>query len=579
MDGPETVMTVDPITVEVIRHRLLSGAREMATNLMRTAYNTVVYEIRDFGIGIYDRRGRMVAEAPGLTILARANDFALGKVIDFLGYEKIHPGDAILLNYPYWSSAHTLDVACVTPIFIGDALVGFTAVRIHWLDLMQKDAGYCLDTTDMYQEGIFFPCTKIYRRGELNEDIVNILRFNSRMPERVLGDMHAQISACRIGEKRTAEIVERFGLDVYEAAIEQIMDHGERMARLRLAALPRGTWSAEDYLDGDGIDDRLVKMKATVTITEDEMIVDWTGSDPATKGPINLPFGETLALSSLVFKALTTPESPANEGNFRPLRVIAPEGCLMHAMPPSPTFTLWTGLLAGEVILKALAPAMPDLVPACSGGDVCSMMGLGVNPRTGRAWLEATNEAVGFGGHAHGDGENGIMHMTEPGCRNNPVEVLETKAPLFIEHYGLRPDSGGVGFHRGGLGISRAYRFLADSTAAMIVYKTKTRPWGIGEGHSGENCHVILNPDTDHPEVTGGFYRPMAAGEVLVNNSGGGGGWGDPFRRDPKRVLEDVRLGYVTVESARIDYGVSVDTVQWHIDEAETASLRAARDH
>jgi N-methylhydantoinase B len=566
--------TIDPITVEVIRHRLLSAAREMATNLMRTAYNTIVYEIRDFGLGIYDRQGRMVAEAPGLTIFLRANDFALRSVVEFIGLANMHAGDVFLLNYPYWSSAHTLDMFVCSPIFLRRRLVGFTGVRIHWLDLKARYAGYCLDTTDMYQEGLVFPCTRIYRRGELNDDVVNLLRFNSRFPDRVLGDMHAQISACRIGERRTAEIIDEYGLEVYEAAIKQIMDHGERLARRTLSELPTGTWSAEDYMDGDGVDDRLVKMKATVTVTPDEMVVDWTGSDPAVKGPINLPFGQTVGVASLVFKAVTTPLTPATDGNFRPLRVIAPPGSLMHAMPPVATFTLWTGLLAGEVILKALAQGMPALVPACSGGDVCSMMGLGTNPRTGRAWLEATNEGVGFGGFAGGDGENGIMMLAEPGCRNNPVEVLETKAPLFIERYGLRTDSGGPGLHRGGLGISRAYRFLADSTAAMMVYKTRTRPWAIGEGQSGENNHVIINPGTDREELRGGLYRPMASGEVLLNNSGGGGGWGDPFEREPSKVLADVREEYVSLEAARREYGVSIDAERWVVDEAETTRLR-----
>jgi len=567
---------VDPITTEVIRHRLLSVANEMATNLMRTAYNTIVYEIKDLGIGVYDRQGRMVAEAPGLTIFTRANDRALASLIDFVGFENFEPGDAFLLNYPYWSSAHTLDVFVSSPIFATGQLVGFTAVRIHWLDLKQKHAGYSLNTTSMYEEGLVFPCTRIYRRGELQEDIVNILKFNSRMPDRVLGDMFAQISACRIGEKRTTEIVERYGADVYEAANEQIMEHGERLARLKLAELPTGTWTAEDYVDGDGIEDQLVRMRATVTVTPDEMVIDWTGSSPTTKGPINLPVGLTVSMSSLIFKGITTPHTPANDGDFRPLRVIAPPEIFMHAQPPDPTFTLWPGILCGEVILKALAQGMPDLVPACSGSDVCSMMGLGVNPRTGRSWLEATNEGVGFGGHVDGDGENGIMHLTEPGCRNNPVEVLETKSPMFIGHYGLRADSGGPGEHRGGLGVSRSYRFLADSTSAMMVYKTRTRPWAIGDGVSGENNHVIMNPGTEHERVAGGHYRHVGAGDVLVNNSGGGGGWGDPFARDPAYVLEDVLDGYVTLEGAARDYGVAVDLERRIIDEEETARLRAA---
>ena len=567
---------VDSITTEVIHHRLLSAAKEMARNLMRTSYNTIVYEIRDFGLGIYDAQGDLLAEAPGLAIFTRSNDYALKNAIDFVGRENIERGDVLLLNYPYWSSAHTLDVAAFAPIYHDDELVGFTAARIHWLDLKQKDAGYVLDSTDMHQEGLFFPCTKIHRRGELQQDIVNIVRFNSRFPERTVGDMLAQVSACVTGAQRVEEIVERFGRDDFVAAGQEIADHGEALARAGLAELPKGTWSAEDFVDDDGVAvGELVKMACTVTIAEDEMVVDWSASDDQVSGPINLPYGITMALSSLIFKALTTPDTPATAGNFRPLRIIAPEGNLMHATPPAPTFTLWTGLLAGEVILKALAQGMPDRVPACSGGDVCTMMGLGMDSRTGRPWLEATNEAIGFGGHAGGDGENGIMHLTEPGCRNNPVEVLEVKSPMLIEEYSLRQDSGGPGKYRGGLGITRVYRFVEPSTAITLVKKTKTRPWGMEGGDTGENCHMILRPGTDQEAVVGGVYESMAAGEVLSNNSGGGGGWGSAFERDPGSVLDDVREGYVSAAAAKRDYGVVIDEASMQIDEAATAAARA----
>jgi N-methylhydantoinase B len=566
---------VDSITVEVIRNYLLSAAREMARNLMRTSYSTIVYEIRDFGLGLYDKQCRLLAEAPGLAIFTRANDYALRKIVEFHGLEQLYPGDVILLNYPYWSSTHTLDVTAASPIFHRDQLVGFTAVKQHWLDLKQKDAGYCLDSVDMHQEGLFFPCSKIYKQGVLNKEIEDIIRFNCRMPDRVLGDMNAQISSCRTGERRVAELVEKFGLDTYELAAKEILDHGERLARARLAALPKGTWSAEDWVDDDGIDkDTLVKIKATVTISDEEMVVDFSGSSPATRGPINIPFGCTLGVAGLIFKAITTPDSPANDGNFRPLRVEAPPGTLMHAVPPAATFTLWPALLATEVVTKALAQGLPDIVPACSGGDVCSMMGVGVNPRNGKMWIEATNEGVGFGGHAGGDGENGIMHLTEPGCHNNPVEVLETKAPLFIEHYGLRPDSGGPGEHRGGLGVTRVYRFLAPSSAVTLVKKTKTRPWGMVEGRDGENCHVILRPGTEQERVTGMVYEAMGSGEILTNCSGGGGGWGDPFKRDPEEVLADARDGYVSIESAQRDYGVVIKTETMTVDAEATAKVR-----
>ncbi|HEX6988012.1 MAG TPA: hydantoinase B/oxoprolinase family protein, partial [Bacillota bacterium] len=532
---------------------------------------------QDFGLGIYDRHCRLLAESPGLAVFTRANDWGLQNIVRHLGEENIHPGDCYLSSYPYWSASHTLDVLCASPIFHRDHLVGFTAVKIHWLDLGQKNPGYVLDSTDLFQEGLIMPAAKIYKNGRRNLELEELIRFNSRMPDRVIGDMNAQISSCRTGERRVQQLIEKFGLETYNEAVEQILSHGERIARARLAELPKGTWTAEDYVDEDGIDlDTLLKIKATVTITEDEFIVDFTGSHGAARGPMNLPYGLTLGVSALAFKGLTTPDWPANEGHFRPLKVIAPEGSLMHAVPPAPTFMLWTGLLTPEVILKAVAQAMPDAIPACSGGDVCSMMGVGINPRNGQPWVEATNEAVGFGGHAGGDGEDGIMHLTEPGCQNNPVEVLETKAPMLIESYGLRRDSGGPGKHRGGLGVQRTYRFLAPSSAITLVKKTRTRPWGLGGGKEGDPCHVILRPGTPQERRVGSVYEAMDTGEVLVNCSGGGGGWGDPFQRDPQKVLEDVRNDYVSLEAARRDYGVVIDPGTMTVDEAATRELRAA---
>jgi N-methylhydantoinase B len=205
------------------------------------------------------------------------------------------------------------------------------------------------------------------------------------------------------------------------------------------------------------------------------------------------------------------------------------------------------------------------------------MMGVGINPRNHRMWIEATNEGVGFGGHASGDGENGIMHLTEPGCRNNPIEVLETKAPLLIERYGLRQDSGGAGELRGGLGVTRAYRFLAEASALTLVKKTKTKPWGIAGGAEGENCHVMLRPGTEREQVTGMVYERMTSGEVLVNCSGGGGGWSYPFKRDPEKVLDDVRNGYVSLASAREDYGVVINSETMTIDSVATAAARSGK--
>ncbi len=567
---------LDPITTEVIHNYLLSAAREMERNLMRTSYSTVIYELRDFGLGIYDRHCRMLSEAPGLAVFTRGNDYGLIKTIEFVGEENLEPGDLMLTSYPYWSSAHPLDVLAVSPIFACGELVGYTAIKQHWLDLGQKDAGYILDSVDVFQEGLLMPGLKLYKAGVLDQEIHNLLRFNSRLPDRIIGDLNAQVSACRTGERRVIELVERFGLELFDEAVEAILDHGERLSRARLAALPNGTWEAEDWADDDGIDhDTMLKLKVTVTVSDDEFLVDWSGSQPATRGPMNLPIGLTEGVSGLAFKGITTPDTPANAGNYRPLRVIAPAGEMMHAIPPAPTFTVWAALLAPEVILKALAQGMPGLIPACSGGDVFSVMGVGMHPETGKPWLEATNEGIGFGAYADSDGEDAIMHLSEPGCRNVPIEILETKAPWIIEKYHMRQDSGGPGKYRGGVGVTRSYRFLHPAFVLTLVKKTKSAPWGMEGGQDAEVGHVNVWPGTDKAERTGAIYYQMDAEEVIQNNSGGGGGWGNPLERDPQRVLEDVINEFVSPESARRNYGVVLDEAGLCVDEAATAALRA----
>ncbi|MCY3945393.1 MAG: hydantoinase B/oxoprolinase family protein [Anaerolineaceae bacterium] len=567
----------DPITVEVIHNYYLSAAREMERNLMRTSYTTIVYEIRDFGLGIYDRDYRMLAESPGLAIFTCGNDYGLQQSIEFIGKENLEPGDLILTSYPYWSSAHPMDVLATSPIFYKDELIGFTAIKQHWIDLGQKEAGYMLDSTDVFQEGLIMPAMKLYRAGVRNQEIVNLIEFNSRIPDRVIGDMNAQISACRTGERRVAELAERFGLDTLLQSIEAILDHGERLSLSRLAELPNGTWEAEDFVDDDGINrDQLLKLKCKVTVSDDEFIVDWRGSEPTTEGPMNLPIGLTRGVSGLAFKGVTSPDYPANAGHYRPLRVITEEGTMMHAVSPSPTFTIWAALLAPEVILKALSQGMPDKVPACSGGDIFDVMGLGVHPETGIPWLEATNEAIGFGAFEGNDGEDGIMHLSEPGCRNNPVEVLETKGPWIIENYGYRQDSGGPGIYRGGVGVTRTYHFMHDSQALAVVKRTKSPPWGMNGGKDGSPGFVTIWPETERERTNGALHeKDLKDGDVIINSSGGGGGWGDPLERDPQRVLEDVVNEYVSLESARRDYGVVIDEDTLTVDEGATAALRA----
>jgi|AntRauMinimDraft_4_1070384.scaffolds.fasta_scaffold00988_4 N-methylhydantoinase B len=569
----KTTARIDPATVEVVRNYLHSAANEMQRTLIRSSYNTTIYEMLDFGISIYDADLNLVADSPGLTMFLGANDYSIRKGLEYVGEENLDPGDIVMMNYPYWSSAHTLDPCLFSPVFDGDEIIGYTVVRAHWRDIGAKDAAYVHDSTEVYQEGILFPGTKIYKRGEPDEELLELLRFNSRMPNAVVGDLKAQVASIRIGRQRLQELHEEHGTETVEAAVDRILDHGENQAREALRELPDGTWTAEDYIDDDGINDELVKMAVEVTIDGDDFSVDFSASSDQVEGPVNVPIGMTQTTSKLALKTLTTPHEPSNAGQYEPLSVIAPEGNLFHATPPAPTFTLWPSMLGVEVIYKALAKGMPERLPAASGGDLGAVMVWGTDPDSGRMFMEGCNEGVGWGATKDQDGEDGLMHISETNVQNTPIEVLEHKAPVRLEQLEIRPDSSGAGRQRGGAGVRRDYRFLERAKALATVKKTKTDNWGIDGGKPGARNAVVLRPDTDQAERTGTFRDEFEPGEVVSNRTGGGGGYGDPFDRPPEAVREDVVDGYVTRDGAREMYGV-VLTDDGSVDHEATAERR-----
>jgi len=566
---------VDASTVEVVRNYLNSAAAEMQRTLIRTAYNTIIYEILDFGISLYDRRLDLIADSPGLALFLGANDFAIRKGVEHVGEENLRDGDVVMMNYPYWSGTHTLDVFLFAPVFHEDHVVGYATSRAHWLDMGAKDPGYVLDSTDVHQEGLIFPGTKVFKGGEPDEEILDIIRFNSRLPDKVIGDLHAEVAAINTGKRRLRELYAKYGEDIVEACISRILDHGEEVARRAVSELPDGSWTAVDYADGiDRESDDLIRMQATVTIDGDEFSVDFSGSADQVGTPLNVTMGMTETVAKLCFKTVTTPDEDSNAGQYRPLDVSAPEGSLYNATYPAPTFTLWPAILAIEVVYKALAEALPERIPASSGGDVCDVMLYGTSPETGKMFVEANNDAVGWGATRERDGPNALMHISETMVKNIPMEVMETKAPVRFDRLELRQDSGGAGEHRGGLGLRRDYRFTHGCGALSIIQKTRTDNWALEGGSPGARNAVVLRPGTDREEWTGMMRGQFEAGDVISNRTGGGGGWGDPHRRDPGAVREDVLDGYVSVEAAREEYGV-VLTDDLEVDEDATRELRS----
>ncbi|MEV7012592.1 hydantoinase B/oxoprolinase family protein [Streptosporangium sp. NPDC051022] len=551
---------LDGATVEVIRNYLVSVGEQMRRTLVRAAFNPVIYEVLDFGISIYNADLDLTAEAAGITSFLGANDHAIVKGVEYVGRDNLAPGDVYLLNYPYWSGAHSYDAMLFAPVFRDghDGPAAYLAVRAHWMDLGAKAPGYVLDSTDMHQEGLIFPGTKIVSGGEVVHDIVELIRFNSRLPDLTIGDFHAQLAALRTGENRLAQVWEKFGGETVDQAIRQIIEHGERVARKALAALPNGTWTAFDYCDDDGVTDDLIRMEVKVTIDGDRMEVDFNGSDGAVAGPVNLPIGSTESLGKAIFKELTTADEPSNAGHYRALEIKADPGNFFHAVYPAATFTQWSAIVAFELIHKALAQVM-DSIPASSGGDEPGFMALGHDPRTGADFVISNNEGIGWGASKDRDGANAQQHPSQSVVRNTPVEVLEHKSTVFHERLELITDSGGAGRFRGGVGVLRQARYLADGEVLSMKKKSKTRPWALHGGQEPEPSEMVLWPDTDRARRVGMYRASMKAGERFVNRTAGGGGYGDPLDRDPAAVVADVLDGYVSPEAAELLYGVIVD--------------------
>ncbi len=550
--------TVDGATVEVVRSHLVSAAEEMRAALVRTAFNPVIYEVYDFGISVYDRRLRLVAESTGLSRFLGANDYSLRKGVEYVGVENLHRGDVVLLNYPYWNAAHTYDATMFAPVVLPDSeeLIGFLCIRAHWMDLGAKDPGYVLDSTDMHQEGIIFPGTKVYDRGEPVREIHELIRFNSRMPELVIGDLNAQIAALRTGERRVTELYRDYGPAVVDAVIDRVIDAAAQRSGEAVAALPQGSWTAEDWLDDDGVTDEPILMRVTVTVADGEFTVDFAGSSPAVPGPVNLPLGATIATCRVAFKGVTTPHEQTNAGHFAPLRVRAEPGTLFHAQYPAATFTQWTGTVALELILKALAQGMPDRLAASSGGDVPGFMMVGLHPDTGDMFAVSNNDPVGWGGTPRHDGIGPANHLCQTQARNTPVEVLESKTGMFFERLEIRTDSGGAGRFRGGCGLRRDIRFVTAGEFLTVIKKTKSAPWALAGGSQPEPNQVVVFPGTDREHRVSTRRTAVAVGDRVTLLTAGGGGHGDPRSRDPEAVRRDVAEGYVSARAARDVYGV-----------------------
>jgi len=551
---------INPITVAVVRNGVNAYADEMAHALCKSAYNMMIYEVRDFCCGLVDREARMISQNKGgLPIFLADLGIAVKDGIERYGLGGFAPGDIVIMNHGRVCGQHLNNIVIYAPCFHDGEVVAFAATRAHWVDIGGMRVGFgSVETTEIYQEGLQFRSLKIYEAGKRNETLWQVIHDNVRFPEAALGDLRAQIASCQLGIRRFGELVKRYGPDTVERCIHAIWDQTEREARAVIEQVPDGVYEAESFLDNDGRTlDKPLRIKVKVTIDGDRMIVDFSDVNDQVPGPTNSGYSGGLAAARIAYKCLTQPRAAVNEGCFRPLEIILPEGKLLNAKAPA-ALGLWSIPLPTviDTILKALAPALPGRIPAGHKGDMggCSIGGFRAD---GRRFLLMNIFGGGWGGRPHEDGESASVSICQGDVRSAPVELQEIQYPFLIERFALRADSGGAGLHRGGLGVELTYRALQKAVTNVNCERTKDPPWGLHGGKPGAvNEALLVRRDGSEQRLLKATGVPMEPGDRLTFRSAGGGGWGNPRARDPAALAEDIAKGYVSRDAAQRDYGI-----------------------
>ncbi|MGI9332188.1 MAG: hydantoinase B/oxoprolinase family protein [Gammaproteobacteria bacterium] len=586
----DTSNAVDPVTASVVQGALQNAAVEMGHKLMRMSYSSIIRESEDFGAALVDPEGRQLAESTQSTPLQSGPipGYVRGVLRQFEARaERIEPGDVIMHNDPYYGASHGPDVAFIVPVFWHDELVGFSATTAHHLDIGALTPGSCgiVDAVDVYAEGLQFKSIKVYEAGRRVQPVWHILRGNIRAPDLVVGDMEAQIAAARIGAERFIEIIERHGSSTVRAASDALMDYSERLMRRKISELEDGVYTATTHIDGYENDEdpsaRNLPIKVTITIRGDEMTVDLTGTaDQLANKPINMPFEGTvdiaiwLTIRSVLLDSAVYGQIPQNSGLTRPIEIIAPLGCLANPKFPAPVIARFCpGNQLADTVMKALSQAVPEQVSAGIGNlRVIAFSGF----RGDSHWVHMEIFEGSYGGRYGKDGMDAIDTLYA-NTRNNPIEDIESHLPLRVSRYELREDACGAGEWRGGLGSVREFQFTDEGGVSIEGEGHLFAPWGLRDGTQGRTATL----DIVHP---GGKTDPMpsklpyfstTSGDKIIAIGPSGGGYGNPLKRSPEKVLDDVLDGVISVETAARDYGVVIDA-HLQIDDAATAARRGA---
>lgn len=558
-DDQGTTDAVDPVTLEVTRNACIAISEEMNATLIRTGYSPNIKERRDCSCALFDADAEMISQAENMPVHLGAMPFSVAAAIDRYPPETLDPGDAILLNDPFYGGAHLPDLTLVTPVFQDGDIIAFAANRAHHADVGGSRAGsVAADSTEIYQEGLRIPPVKLFEGGEPNEGLFDMVLSNVRTPDERRGDLRAQEAANETGRRRVTELVEKYGRGQLTAVLEEIKGYSERRMRAEITDLPDGTYTYEDVLDDDGRGNEALPVRAAVTIDGDRVSVDFSGSADQTAGAINAVFAVTASATYYAVRCVTDPDIPPNHGCYRPIDIEAPDGTIVNPDPPAAVVggNLETSQRVTDVVLGALSQAVPDRVTAAGQGTMNNVTFGGTDPRDGSPYAFYETQGGGFGGRRGKDGMDGVhVHMSN--TMNTPAEVLETAYPLRVTRYEYRPDTGGAGEFRGGLGLRRDIQVRDhEATFSLLAERHRSRPYGLSGGDPGATGGAVLNPDDDPEELAPKSTHELPPGSVVSVRTPGGGGYGDPSDRDAGALVRDLRLGKITSERLRSVYGI-----------------------
>jgi N-methylhydantoinase B len=576
--------SVDAFTAEVIRSAAVAITGEMKTNLMRTAYHTIIYEAEDFTVGLFDADGNTISIGLGLPMFIRGLSDSIKAKIEFWGKDNIEPGDILLTNDSYTMGSHLNHLIFTLPIFNDGELVAFSCSMAHWQDIGGQLGGV---TRDIFSEGLQIPFVKIFRAGRENPEITSIIRANVRVPERAMGDMRAQLASIRTGERRLLQLLKRYGNQAFKESIGLVYEQSEKLARAAVRQIPDGVYEAESFMDDDGVNlGKRIPIKVRVEVRGDEMTIDLSGVSPQVAGFYNSGPTAGRSAAEVVFKCVTAPLLlPINDGSFRPLKIILPPGRVVSATKPAPVRVWMTvPMTVCDTLFRALAPACPERTIAGHYADLCTVNPHGFDPETGRFfWSHIGHPGGGWGAKHDEDGMNATVCLNDGDTHNAPVEATEAKNPIIVEHRALRQDSAGAGKFRGGLGVSNEVRMRRAATIHAHVERTICAPWGLHGGKDAlANRIFITREDGKVKRFPTGKINPteIDKGDGFTVETAGGGGFWSPLERPAERVLADVRSGYVSLEAARRDYGVVIQQQgrRFELAVEATAELRRSLD-